>query len=133
MAMWFWSQGLEEKMLMAQYIISFLPEKAPQWRSVTGIIFIFTKITHFLNIHCSGHFIWIKVLFLHFYVAQWLVFISRFSLCVLNLSVKKIPKSKIINGGWENIEGLLQDCIIYYIKTESQQFIWLCLGACLGT
>ena len=133
MAMWFWSQGHDEKVLMSQYVISLLPEKAPQWRSVTGIISIFAKITHFLNIQCCGHFIWIKVLFLNFYVAQWLIFISRFSLCMLNLSVKKIPKSKIINGGWENIEGLLQDCIIYYIKTESRQFIWLCLGACLGT
>lgn len=55
--MWFWSQGHDEKTLMTPYIISLLPEKAPQRRSVTGIIFIFAKITHFLNIQCGGHFI----------------------------------------------------------------------------
>lgn len=72
----------------------------------------------------SEHSFWI------FMLLFVLISISRFfSFMHAKFKCKKEPQIQI-DGIQENIGWLLQDCIIYCIKTESQQFI-LAVSGCL--
>ena len=58
--MWFWSQGLEEKMLMAQYIISLLPKKSTT-----------VKKCHWYNYHFHKNYTLLK------YTMKWPFYLNQ--------------------------------------------------------